>query len=127
MKLLGYKIKRTGSAFTPPSEHVVWAGFARKEVIAHKQFVHREVYNPKYDGRISFEDVESDVIVFEPGMYRCVDGSVVEIQRISGCDCYGYTGHFNKRGKWRRSGAVWFYVNGQAFESRAQKLMERIQ
>ena len=127
MKLLGFKIIRTGSLYASPSEHTVWSGFTRKEVSAHKQFVQQHVYNHKFDGEMSFEDVESDVVIFEPGMYRCECGATVEICHVKGRDCYGYTGHANKRGKWRRTSLLWFYVNGQAFAPNTRKIVEKIQ
>lgn len=126
MKLLGFKIKRDGSDHAKPLEHTVWAGFTTEEVAAHKQFILTHVWLQEVDGAVSFEDVESEVVILSPGMYRTDDGALVEICKIKERDCFGYTGRISKKGKWKRMKLMWFWVNGEAHSPNTRKIVEKI-
>ena len=112
MKLLGWKVTRnTGTE--KESSHEVWVGFTDEALAARKEFILTSCYDELFDGAISFDRVESDVIVDGLGLYHC-EGMPhgFRVAKATPTECFGYSQRRTPKGRLRDGVCFWFYVNG---------------
>jgi len=111
-QLFGIRVQRTGKV-ARASSHIVWSGMTEPAREEHKEFIRTWVHDPEYDGELSFENVESEVLVDRLGHHRLADGRLVDICSIRGITAFGYILKLRKRGGLKHSTLFHCYVNGQ--------------
>lgn len=125
MKLLGLKVTRnTGTA--KESSHEVWVGPTGEDLAARKKFIVENCYSEEFDGVLTFDRIESDVVVDGPGLYLA-DGAKLgfRVQMIEGHECFGYYQRETPRGRVKDGRVGWFNTNGLPITSSTHKLTGR--
>lgn len=113
-KLLGLRVTRSGvPGKNTPHSFVAWAGFTEDSRESHAAFIRDAIHCPEWDGELTLEPVESDVVVTEPGRYLSSNGMVIEVEHVNGTIWRGYWLKKTFMGKEKRNGFVCGSVNGE--------------
>lgn len=108
-KIYGIRVIRSAQPKAPTRP--VWSGFTKGSRKRHKEFV-RSIHDPKYDGELSFMDVEDDVLIKKEGDYQLPDGRILHVDRVRDIHWHGRWKKFKSNGAYYYKGLLTGYVNG---------------
>ena len=80
----------------------MWVGFTDEALVARKEFILTSCYNEEFDGTVSFDRIESDVIVDGLGLYHC-EGMPhgFRVAKATPTECFGYSQRRAPKGRLR--------------------------
>lgn len=109
-KIYGIRVIR--STYPNAPARPVWSGFTEGSREPHKEFIRNKIHNPKYDGELSFMDVEDDVLIKKEGDYRLPDGRILHVDGVREIYWHGRWKKFKLNGDYYYKGLLTGYVNG---------------